>query len=194
MIRTEGEFRPGSVKPAEMTLQLLDSVTLCDSARDAVTDWVEAKGWRHGEGLVFLGQPGVGKTTAGFTALRQAFLADPMTKQSYWVEQDFLSDLKTLWKFEESAPRAPSDGQLWKDYVEWEQAYWDLRESPLLFLDDVGRGYTPMHTYEVEGLVRTRNDRGLSTLAAVQLATWDNLPLSLRSVLTRSSPVVKVRR
>ena len=84
------------------------------------------------------------------------------------------------------------DDALWKEYTEWERSFWNMKESPFLFLDDVGRGYTPMQTYEVENLLRLRENKRLPNVISCQSGLWDNLPLGFRSVVERNSMTIRL--
>jgi hypothetical protein len=114
------------------------------------------------------------------------------TEMFYWTESDFLSDLRNMWRMEEMTQKYARDDALWKEYTDWERMYWSMKECPFLFLDDVGRGYTPMHTYEVENLLRLREAKRLPNVVACQTGLWDNLPSGFRSVIERNSMTVRL--
>ena len=184
MIRgPEGMFSPGSV---------ITKTPIVDvSGNDMVQEYLLSAAWERGEGVLLLGFAGVGKTVLGITILHEISKVFP-AEMIYWTEQDFLSDLRYLWRLEEMTQKFSRDDALWKDYTEWERTFWDMKEAPFLFLDDVCRGYSPMHSYEVENLLRLRESKGLPTVVASQTIYWENAAPGLTSVVERHSMIIRV--
>lgn len=184
MIRTDdNQFIPGSVIPDIPTVSLADN--------DLIQEYLLSASWEFGEGLLILGFAGTGKTTMGISVLREIAKVSPL-EMIYWTEHDFLADLRNLWRMEEMTQKYSRDDALWKEYLDWERTFWNLKESPFLFLDEVGRGYTAMHTYEVENLLRFRESKKLATVVASQSLNWENLSPSLKSVVERHSMIVRL--
>lgn len=183
MIRTDdNQFIPGSVVPDVPTMNVSDN--------DLVQEYLLSAAWEFGEGLLILGFAGTGKTTLGVSVLREIAKVSPL-EMIYWTEHDFLADLRNLWRMEEMTQKYSRDDALWKEYTDWERTFWNLKESPFLFLDDLGRGYTAMHAYEVENLLRFRESKKLATVVASQSLQWENLSPGLKSVVERHSMIVR---
>jgi hypothetical protein len=81
---------------------------------------------------------------------------------------------------------SPKDSALWAESLEWERTFWDYKESPILFLDDLAKVRTVNQRYEVEALLRTRKNMGLSTFVAATTDDWDTLADSVKVMF--SSP------
>jgi DNA replication protein DnaC len=185
MIRSgENQFVPGSNIPS-----VSSNVDVYDN--DLLNEYLLSAGWQRGVGLLFIGAAGCGKTTTGISVLKEIHRVHTV-EMFYWTEYDYLSDLRNLWRMEEMTQKYSRDDALWKEYTEWERVFWNMKESPFLFLDDVGRGYTPMHTYEVENLLRLRESKSLPTVVSCQTGLWDNLPSGFKSVVERNSMVVRL--
>jgi hypothetical protein len=183
MIRSgQNHFTPGSVIPKIANYP--DPTT-----NELINEYLLSAAWESGEGLLLLGSAGSGKTTIGVATLRAIHRVSPL-EMMYWTEQDFLSDLRNLWRMEELTQKVTRDDSLWREYMDWERNFWDLKESPFLFLDDVARGYSPMHIYETENLIRLREAKGLPTIVACQTGLWDNAPSGFTSVIERHSMTV----
>lgn len=184
MIRSgENKFTPGSIIPK-------NAVDVDLSENFLLEEYLLSAGWEQGIGLLILGNAGSGKTSTGLTVIkhiRKIFHSEMI----YWTEHDFLSDLRNLWRMEEMTQKYSRDDALWDEYTEWERDFWDLKEAPFLFLDDVCRGYSPMHTYEVENLLRLRENKQLTTFVAAQIGLWENAPTGLTSVVERNSMVIR---
>lgn len=181
MIRDEttGGFVPGTLPPTH----LLDGRNV-DIQKD-FQPYLDKRLWEAGTGVNLLGPAGSGKTTQGLTILRNIWDLDPM-RQSYWTEQDFLSDLRNLWRLEEMTQKTVRDDVLWAEYVEWERTFWAIKEAPYLFLDDIGHAYTPMQWYEVENLVRSRYNKNLPTMYATTDLLVKTMPETMRSLVFRN--------
>lgn len=161
------------------------------SDNPTIQAYLEGAGWENGVGLLLLGEPGCGKTSAGLTVLRSIYRATRQTVV-YWHEHDFLADIRNLWRLEDMTKSLPRDDALWMDYVEWERAVWMMKDSPVMFLDTVGRSYTAMQKYEVENLLRYRLDRSLATISAVDGVVFQGMSKAMKSVLTRSGLTVMI--
>lgn len=184
MIRSgENQFVPGSVIPRAHKIDVTENALL--------NEYLLSSGWEHGIGVLFLGAAGCGKTSMGISLLRAVHQVNEV-EMFYWTEYDFLSDLRNLWRMEEMTQKYSRDDALWKEYTDWERSFWSMKEAPFLFLDDVGRGYTPMHTYEVENLIRLREAKRLPTIVSCQTSLWENLPVGFKSVLERNSMTVRL--
>lgn len=181
MIHIEGnQFEPGSKVPKRYE----ESVPPVDNAATVILDeYLESKGWETGQGLTIFGSPGSGKTTIGMAALYGIFKATK-SQGRYLTEADYLADLRRLWRMEEMATKSRDDAT-WMEYMEWERLHLDIKEDKVLFLDDVGIGYTPMHRYEIEILVRGRNSAGLTTIVALDESLYENFSESLQNTLTK---------
>ena len=183
MIRTdENLFIPGSSIPSVPQISVVDNAL--------VQEYLLSAAWESGEGLLLLGFAGSGKTTLGIAILREIAKVSPL-EMIYWAESDFLADLRNLWRMEEMTQKFSRDDALWSDYTEWERSFWDMKESPFLFLDDACRGYTAMHAYEVESLLRFRENKGLATVVASQSMQWENAAPGLKSVVERHSMIIR---
>lgn len=183
MIRSqENQFFPGSNIPTNLIDVKLP---------DMVEEYLLTSGWTKGMGILLIGTAGCGKTTTGISILKKIHRV-ASTEMIYWTEYDFLADLRNLWRMEEMTQKFARDDSLWKEYTEWEGTFWGMKESPFLFLDDIGRGYTPMQNYEVENLLRFRETRGLPNITACQSGLWDNMPSGFKSVLERTSMTVRL--
>lgn len=176
-------FVPGSVVPD------LEPMSISDN--DMVQEYLSSNAWDFGEGLLILGSAGSGKTTLGITVLREIAKVSPL-EMIYWTEQDYLADLRNLWRMEEMTQRFSRDDALWEEYMEWERTFWSLKEAPFLFFDDACRGYTAMHFYEVENLMRFRESKKLATVVASQSLQWENISPGLQSVIERHSMIVRM--
>lgn len=184
MIRSgENQFIPGSSIPKTASIDI--------SSNALIEEYLLSSGWENGIGILMLGTAGCGKTTTGIEILKQIHKVN-RTEMFYWTEYDFLADLRNLWRMEEMTQKYARDDALWKEYTEWERSFWNMKESPFLFLDDVGRGYTPMQTYEVENLLRLRENKRLPNVIACQNGLWDNLPSGFRSVVERNSMTIRL--
>lgn len=184
MIRTsEGRFIPGSPVPSVRSIDSTDN--------PLVEEYLLSAAWESGEGLLLLGFAGSGKTTLGVAVLKEIAKVSPL-EMIYWTEQDFLSDLRNLWRMEEMTQKFSRDDALWSDYTDWERTFWDYKEAPFLFLDDACRGYSAMHAYEVENLLRLRESKGLATIVASQNSLWENAAPGLTSVVERHSMIIRV--
>jgi hypothetical protein len=184
MIRSgDNNFVPGSSIPKTPPVVINNN--------ELISEYLISAGWESGIGLLILGTAGCGKTTTGIEILKNIHMLS-RTEMFYWTESDFLSDLRNMWRMEEMTQKYARDDALWKEYTDWERMYWSMKECPFLFLDDVGRGYTPMHTYEVENLLRLREAKRLPNVVACQTGLWDNLPSGFRSVIERNSMTVRL--
>jgi DNA replication protein DnaC len=131
------------------------------------------------------GPPGSGKTSVGLQILHDIWDIEPLG-QSYWTEQDFLADLRNLWRLEEMTQKSVRDDVLWGEYVEWERRFWAYKETSYLFLDDIGHCYTPMQWYEVEGLIRFRYNKHLPTMFGTTDSDLKTMPDRLKSLVFRN--------
>lgn len=185
MIREGGNrFTPGSIVPPEANIRVDTSTVM---GLPAFTSGRKRN-------VLILGAPQTGKTTLGFNVLREAAERDPDLWVNYWTERDLFADQRNLWRMEDLAAKVTKDDGLWHEYLEWERLYHDLRETTLLFLDDVGVGYSPHHRYELEGLLRQRSAMGLGTVVAAQTDLWSELPKGLRALFENSCAIVQPAR
>lgn len=185
MIRSSNIRVPGVGVPGSVVPRVVSNTNILDSS--AAQRYLESSLWEEGLGFRIVAAAGSGKTNACLELLRGVHKQNPSLHMSYWTEYDFLNDLKVLWRYEDLTSKHARDDALWAEYLEWDRSFTALKECPLLFLDDVGRGYTAMHLYEVESLLRLRMVKALPTVIAVQTDLWENLPHSLRSVISRST-------
>jgi hypothetical protein len=178
-------FVPGSL-PAKNRVKTKVSET------PIAREYINSKAWDQGLAPRLVAPSGSGKTSAGIDLLLEVNFASP-TEIIYWTEYDYLSDLRNLWRMEDMTQKYARDDALWKEYLDWERSLWDLKECKFLFLDDVGRCYSPMQFYEVENLLRFREAKGLPTLVACQTGLWENLPSGMRSLIERNTIELQVR-
>lgn len=185
MIRSgDNQFVPGSPIPSTGShIDVFENPLL--------EEYLLSAGWERGVGVLFLGSAGCGKSSSGISLLKEVHKVYP-TEMFYWTEYDFLADLRNLWRMEEMTQKYSRDDALWKEYMDWERIFWNMKEAPFLFLDDAGRGYTPMQTYEVENLLRLREAKSLPSIVACQTGLWDNLPNGFKSVLERNNLIVRL--
>lgn len=190
MIRDqEGGFSPGT----GLSTRYIDAAV--DIIHPEVQGFLDDRRWEHGGGLLIVGPDGCGKTMLGLSVLHQVFNLDPARSFQYWTEQDFLADLRSLWRYEEMSQRLTSrreDLGIWNEYAEWEREFWGLKEAGVLFFDDLGRSYSPMQWYETEGLLRFRTLRDLPTIMGVSTGRWDNTPSGMKSVMSRNATVLVI--
>lgn len=185
MIRSgENQFVPGSSIP-------VNSYAVDVFKNSLLEEYLLSAGWNLGVGVLLLGTAGCGKTSTGIALLKEIHKVHT-SEMFYWTEHDFLSDLRNLWRMEEMTQKYSRDDALWKEYMDWERVFWNMKEAPFLFLDDAGRGYTPMQMYEVENLLRLRETKSLPSVVACQTGLWDNLPMGFKSVLERNSLTVRL--
>ena len=188
--KRNNDFSVGSPIPKRLWKEAQE-FTLPEVAQSVIEAYVRARGWTAGEGLVFVGHPGSGKTTA---MLKVAHLihaeVSNRPESNFWTERDFLNDLKNLQRLENTTSKVSKDEGLWHDYLLWERDFWRYKQSPVLLFDDVGQGYTPWQAFEVEGLYRLRDDEVLGTVTTMQKNAFDNLTDSFKSILTRRAIVV----
>lgn len=157
-----------------------------------VVEYLLSAGWESGVGLLLLGPSGSGKTTLGLSILKSIHSVFS-GEMIYWNEHDFLSDLRNLWRLEDMTQKFSRDDVLWSEYMDWERSFWALKTAPFLFFDHACRGYTPMHTYEVENLLRLRESKSLPTILASQDGLWENAPFGLTSVVERNSMKIRLK-
>lgn len=185
MIRTDSNaFTPGSLAPSRKVKSDVSRLT-------QVQHYIGIRAWETGVGPVLVAPAGSGKTPAGISIMREIRRSHRLDFV-YWTEHDFLADLRYLWRVEEMTQKHARDDSLWAEYLDWERAFWNLKECQFLFLDDVGRAYTPMQRYEVENLLRLRETKGLPTMVACQTGLWENLPSGLKSVISRNGLMLNV--
>jgi hypothetical protein len=178
VIWVEGNvFTPGSPLPKRID-------TSSDAVPHLLTKWVEDGLWETGDNIFITGSGGKGKTTAGLRAMRQVY-RQGMRDCCYLTAQDFLNDIKAQWRFEEISQKLPRDDAVWAECMEWEREMMAIKECGLLFLDDLDAVYTPMHFYEINGLLRTRDAKALPTIVACNSAALDNLSVGVSSVCSR---------
>lgn len=188
MQRSDNDWAVGSALPKNLTYLSANDL----DTYPLVRTYLEQQSWLNGVGLLILGDPGAGKTSLGATVLRNVYRTGTAAV-TYWAEHDYLADLRNLWRLEDMTKSLPRDDALWMDYVNWERDLWAAKDSPVLFLDTVGRAYTPMQKYEIENLLRHRSDQSLPTIAAVDSVLYVSLSLAMQSLLTRSSLTVSVK-
>jgi hypothetical protein len=188
---TDGRVEAGS--PLPVTQSAAVRYMEPSRFRPEIAEWVDSGLYAGGTGLTFLGPPLSGKTTGLMQASFLLYRSDPEVAQGYWAEADFLADTRTVWKYDKFLEKSSRDDSLHIEAAHWERSYVDLRERSVLMLDDVWHSYTKMASYEVESLLRSRRDRGLSTLCAVHSAHQLDLPESVRGLILDESIVVNLR-
>lgn len=191
MIQTDFGREPGSYVPVRPK-RYAPTYQPPSQVATQIDHYVKSRGWLSGAGVLLRGSYGSRKTTTGLHILHAVSLSGDETPQTYWTESDYLADLRELWSLREQLPRGINDGDLWQDFVSWEHRFEQLKGSPLLFLDNVGQGYSQNHRYEMVNFVRSRKDRGLATIFAVSDQEWGSLHASLQSLLTSDNLVFRV--
>lgn len=178
-------FAPGSEIPVNLVSPDFSDTPL-------VEEYLLSAGWERGVGLLLLGPSGSGKTTLGMAVLKAIHSLYPV-EMIYWNEHDFLADLRNLWRMEDMTQKFARDDVLWAEYMDWERTFWTMKTAPFLFFDHACRGYTPMHNYEVENMLRLRESQSLPTIVASQDGLWDNAPFGLTSVIERNSLKIRLK-
>jgi hypothetical protein len=157
--------------------------------RDMVESYWEQRRWQRGIGVLIIGPPDSGKTTLGLTIGQGAYLIEEYAN-AFWTEQDFIADLRAFWTWQDMISRMPKDDSLWTSYTDWERQLWDYKDTQVLLFDACCRGYTPMHWYESEGLLRFRSDRNLPTTMTVDRGLLEGASASMRSIMMKHNIVI----
>lgn len=189
MIRDEdGVTHPGSFIPTH-PLQYLKVSSVYPLPPEALS-YFELEVWKNGGGFLITGSSGSGKTTMGLALVRTFHHEAPELESNYWSEADYFQDQRELWSRKDMAQRMTFDDTIWRDHLDWERQFLDLKESPILFVDNVGMGYTPSHTYELSNLLRSREDRGLVTIVGSTSTAWSSLPRATRALFERHTVTI----
>lgn len=191
MITTEFGREPGSNVPIKPK-KYAGTEHPVDPIKSLVDTYIDNEQWTQGTNVLLRGDYGSHKTTTGLYVLRRIAMTGDERVQTYWTEADYLADLRELWSLREQLPKGGNDSDLWQEFVAWESRFEALKASPLLFLDNVGFGYTANHRYEILLLVRQRVDLGLPTIVAVSTQEWEPMNGAMKSLLERSSLSIRV--
>lgn len=186
-----GGFQVGSLPP-KMKLRG-DSFDRFTDDDERVASYLDERLWEKGVGVTIVGPPASGRTSLGVLIIRALLNQQEPPSPVYWTEHDYLSDLRTLMRYEDMVAKLPRDDALWGEYVDWEQNFWRLKESPFLFVDDACRSYTPFQWYEMENLLRERDSRNLPTLVSVEAERWASAEGNVRSLLSKKAVLVNTK-
>lgn len=183
MIRDDaGVTHPGSYLPVHpVEFVRTQGIVLPSQAED----YFDLEVWKSGGGFLIQGPVGSGKTTMGLAIITRFHVVAPHLKLEYWSEADFFQDQRELWSRKDMAQRMTFDDTVWKDHLDWERQFLDLKEADVLFVDNVGMGYTSSHTYELSNMLRSREDRGLVTIVGTNSTAWASLPKATRGLFER---------
>jgi DNA replication protein DnaC len=175
------EFVPGSITPKFSPN--VGTFDMPDYAQGDMDRYLAQRLWEDGKNFLIRGGPYTGKTAVGLYLMRLIYKAEPtLTNMIYWNEADFIADMRNGWRYDKLVEGSPKDSGLWAESLEWERTFWEYKEAPILFMDDVGKAKTNNQRYELEVMLRRRKDMGYGTFVAMNDDDWVDAPKSLRSL------------
>ena len=131
-------------------------------------DSVKVDHWFHDSGydnLFLYGQHGTGKTYLGLYAARLMIAQGVAPSLSYWTEGRFARDRDTLNWFRKTTSADSRADALWAEYGEYEAAFFQFVNSPLLMIDDMGYwGVGEWYINELWQFIKGRCENGLPTI------------------------------